>query len=149
MYNDRGDNMRTVHFGIEDLVGNLFITLKEYNYENIKISYHLIDIYSDILKKELKKVGLNSIFNLSRDNTFSFLARNSHLYTEYNDTYIRLITDMSIDDLIELYRGYLLLDAAITIESPTVKEAIVNAYNEELKNNKVKNRILNVYERKK
>ena len=134
-----------VHFSMDDLVGNLFITLKELGYDTDKISYHLIDVYSDILKVNLKEVGVISVFNLSRNHTNSFLNRNKHLYTEYNEKYISLVTDMSLDQLIELYHGYFQNRVILTICSDTVKEAVNNAYINELKENnsaKVKTKAL-------
>lgn len=118
-----------VHFSMDDLVGNLFITLKELGYDIDKISYHLIDIYSDILKANLKEVGIVPVFNLSRNHTNSFLDRNKHLYTDYNEEYIRLISDMSTDELIDLYRGYLSNKVVFTMCSNSVKEELQNAYN--------------------
>ena len=115
---------KIVNFNIEDLIGNLFITLKKAGYDTDEITFELLEEYRKILKIHFEKNDFTPSFFLSRDDTNRFLQENKDMYYLENDT-IYLINDASLEDLINKYHGYLPLDILkIIIDEHTINDTI-------------------------
>ena len=127
----------TYRLSMEDIVGNLFYTLKKGNVDVMEVSYKLIDKYAKIILEELNKVNINCWIDLSRDITNDFLEYNSDLYLDVKDdrnfsTGIALVSDLPINYFIEHYQGYLSLEILKVIIDDDVIKKVIDAYNEEI-----------------
>ena len=114
---------------LEDLIGNLLITLKSNGFDVTELSYDLIAKYENILAKELTNRGCKYCFKLSRDLTHEFLLKNSQYYEQSQDEKsIILVHDLDVEFLISKYRGYLSLNVLKTIISKEVVDKTLNVY---------------------
>ena len=125
-----------INLCLEDLVGNLFIYLKEWQEDTNKISYHLIEQYSKILEKYLKAANINPNFILSRNDTLVFLNKYQDYYEDLDRKYVRLKKDLTIDELIDMHRGIINYKALLVIISDEVITETKEYYEKETKNNK-------------
>ena len=138
-------NNTCVRLYIEDLVGNLYYSLKKRNIDNAYISYKLIDAYEHIIAEELDKLNIRYYFDLSRDKTNDFLFYNNDIYKDVLDERgfsigIELVKDLPVEYFIYHYQGYLTLDLLRIIIDDNIIDRVVDVYNEELG---TKKRILN------
>ena len=114
---------------IEDLVGNLFYTLKSNNIDVNEISYNLIEKYKCILADNFIKNNIHYRFNLSRDDTYQFLINNSKYYEESEDEKnIVLVHDYDASFFANRYQGYLSLEVLKTILDNEVIDKTIKAY---------------------
>lgn len=115
---------------IDELVGNLFFTLKKNLIPAKEVSFNLIEDYGDLLKNKLKDKNINVLLDLSRDNTIKFLAENRNLYTISEDNSSIIINDnTTLETLINKYHGYLPLDILLVILDGNVMSKTVEMYN--------------------
>ena len=129
-------NNNSVRLYIEDLVGNLYYSLKKRNINDTQISYTLINSYEQILAEELNKLNIKYYFDLSRDKTNDFLYYNNDLYKDIKDERgfsvgIELIKDLPLEYFIYNYQGYLTLDLLRIIIDDNTLDRVASAYNEE------------------
>ena len=117
-----------VNFEMDDLVGNLFVTLKMSGYDVNRISYHLLDEYINILFLHLQYKRIQTSFKVSRDFKQHFLQNNKDLYLESDEKYIDFIGNMSLDELIEKYCGVLSTKVMGIMHSEAVMREVVAAY---------------------
>lgn len=130
-YTYNGDDMNTSYnLYTDDLVGNLFLTLKRNNIETDKVSFELIEEYINILKEELRKKGINLSIHCSRNETNDFLERKNNLYRRC-DNYIEYVGDVPVEQLFEMYIGYLPLVVCSVIVSEYVVNTVIEKYNAE------------------
>ena len=117
---------------LQDLVGNLFITLKQAGINDDRLSYRLIDTYADLLLEELSKQHIDVYFRLSRELTDQFLDENQNLYEESADgKSIILLEDLSDSDLVKKYRGYLTVKVLIALVDKGLTIKVLQAYKED------------------
>ena len=117
---------------LQDLVGNLFITLKQAGINEDRLSYRLIDTYADLLLEELSKQHIDVYFRLSRELTDQFLDENQNLYEESADgKSIVLLEDLSASDLVKKYRGYLTVKVLIALVDKGLTIKVLQAYKED------------------
>lgn len=131
---------------IEDLVGNLFYSLKKRNIDTNQVSYKLVDAYENIIAYELDKLNLKCVFDISRDKTNCFLYYNKDIYVDVKDDNdfsigIALVNDLPIDYFIYNYQGYLTLDLLNIIINDNTIDQVIDAYNDEMKD---KSKILTI-----
>ena len=126
-----------VYFDMEDIVGNLLIILKSNGYDVDNVSYGLITEYCIILRDSLISKGINPIFRLSRNDTQEFLLRNRNMYTEDGNN-IKMIKKITLEELIDMYQGYLGLEVIKTMYHENLINKVINAYHMELEEKKVR-----------
>ena len=124
-----------IYFSYEDIVGNLFLTLRKLEIYDKKISFALIEDFRDLLYKSLEEKGYEPSHDFSRDTKNSFLSENADLYCCEDDTYIVLEKDLSTKQLTDMYVGCLNLDAIKIMESKDFKNAVLDVYEEEIVSN--------------
>ena len=98
----------TYRIQLEDLLANAFIEKLKLDNSDRFISYKEIDHYSEEMMKSIHEKGENVELYLSRDNTNNVLKEYCNYFRETVDGII-LKSDITIDDLINNFRGYLCL----------------------------------------
>ena len=109
---------------LEDLVANAFITLMRSNKlsEQRFISYYDIDRFGSSIIKALEEQGLHGRLYLGREQTENFLYYHEKYFHEIQKgdwTGIQLKSDITEQDLLEKYVGYLPLKLLLAIRSDT------------------------------
>lgn len=121
-----------INIYIDDLVGNLLITLKSNGFNAKKLSYELIENYGVTLRDKLLEKDINPSLILSRDGTDKFLFLNENLYSESDDKMsIIVIKNLSLDELILKYRGILSPELLYAMINKDVIAKTIAAYTEE------------------
>lgn len=128
-------NQNKINLLLEDLVGNIFIYLKEWGEDTNIISYHFIEEYGKILEKYLNAANIVPTFILSRNDTLVFLDKYQEYYEDLDRKYVKLRKDLTMDELIDLHRGIISVKALIVIVSDEVKSETKEYYEKEIKNN--------------
>ena len=131
----------TIYMEMDDLVGNLLITLLKEGYDVDKIPYSLIDEYTNILSNHFQENNIYPYFGLSRDLTYVFLLRNTDKYYEAEDHRIGLVRRFTVDELINMYQGYLSLEVLLVILDEDVVHETCEAYERYLGNNMDQNHV--------
>lgn len=102
---------------IEDLVANSLIELMQKKNKRFVTSEEVIKFGEkivDILNKEEKK----AILDLSRNKTYNFLYDNRNIFEQIDidgKTGYRVKDNITVEDLIDRFRGYLALDVLLAI----------------------------------
>ena len=99
--------------GIEDLAANALITLMSSDQEKRFVSYSDLEEYGNMVMQILTSKGKKAIFILSRKSTTVFFCDYSNIFEEIesnNQKGISLKEGVTVDDLIDRFRGYLSLD---------------------------------------
>ena len=129
--------VKTVYFEIEDLIGNLIFTLQREGYTVTKLSYSMIEEYKDILAGHFLDNGIYPYFGLSRDQTYNFLIKNQDKYYEIDEHNIGLVKQFTIEELAEMYQGYLALAVLKVILDDRVIQETCEAYDKYINKEKV------------
>jgi len=119
----------TYRIQLEDLLANAFIEKLKLDDSNRFISYKEIDRYSGEMMKFLYEKGEDVELYLSRDNTNNVLKKYCNYFIETVDGII-LKSDITIDDLINNFRGYLslfLMKEYISVYNKIKVENILNS----------------------
>ena len=98
----------TYQIHLEDLLANAFIERFRNNDTNRFISYKEIQTYADIVLKSIHSKNQLAELRLSRDRTNNVLETYSEFFEEVENG-IRLKPEITQDELIEEFRGYLSL----------------------------------------
>lgn len=102
---------------IEDLVANSLIEIMQKKNKRFVTSEEVIKFGEkivDILNTEEQK----AILDLSRNKTYNFLYNNRNIFEEINidgKTGYRVKDNITVEDLIDKFRGYLALDVLLAI----------------------------------
>ena len=133
----RPESDLTYKLYIEDLVGNLFYSLKKRDIDANQVSYKLISEYEYIIACELEKINIKCFFDVSRDKTNNFFYYNNDIYADIKDDRgfsiaVGLVNDLPIDYFINHYQGYLSLDLLKVIIADNTIDQVIAAYNEEI-----------------
>ena len=128
-------SFQKVNLVIEDLVRVLFAYLKEWGYEEDKISYSFIDQYSELLKEQMLKKQINPIFVMNRNKTALFYELKGDLYEDIDGHYVRLKRKMTLDELWEnASLGTFRLNVAHVFTSEELFRATKELYDNSFKN---------------
>ena len=114
---------------LETIVGNLFYTLKRNGYDTKKLSYSFIEQYADIIKNSLEEKGKQLFLNLSRDLKRQFLQDRRNIYGECDNKYIVLVKDLTVEELVHRYVGWLPFVIYSTVTNEEVIEKTIELYN--------------------
>ena len=111
---------------IEDLVSNLIIEFKVRNIKNY-VTYDEIDKYAANIIKQLRLENIDLIIDMNRYKTNRFFQVYSDFFEESKDeTKIILKENVSEEDLINEFRGYLPFNLLLTmIDDNVVTESII------------------------
>lgn len=105
-----------VYIGIEDLAANALIEIMANNANNRFVSYKELEDYGAEVVKFLNSKGEKAILILSRESTNDMFRNYSDIFeeTSYSDSLgIGLKSQITIDDLINKFRGYLAWDVLL------------------------------------
>lgn len=104
------------YIGIEDLAANALIELMKKN-ENRTITYQELESYGSAVVSLLNAQGEKAILVLSRDNTNAMFRNYSDFFREVEENGmpigISLKNGVSLENLIDRFRGYLALDVLL------------------------------------
>lgn len=112
---------------IEDLVSNALIEL--INKRNIReVSLHTVEKYGEAVIKYLNKHNDKALLMLSRDRTNSFIQRYENFFELKdieNSSIVILKDNITEDDLIKEFRGYLSLDVLMAFVNEECVKALI------------------------
>lgn len=117
-------NKRIYYLSLETIVPNAFIELLKRNQNTENIPLIVIEKYAHEVANKLKQNGNNIKYGLSRNNTNSFSINYSNYFTindlEDRPTTITLNKDITIEDLINHFTGYLPLELLLAFQNKEV-----------------------------
>ena len=105
-----------VYIGIEDLAANALIEVMSINDNTRFVSYTELENYGAEVVKFLNSKGEKAILILSRESTNDMFRNYSDIFEETlnNGTWgIELKSNITIEDLIDKFRGYLAWDVLL------------------------------------
>lgn len=105
-----------VYIGIEDLAANALIELMSKNDNNRFVSYTELENYGAEVVKFLNAKGEKAVLILSRESTSDMFRNYSDIFEEVlrNEILgIELKTNITVNDLINKFRGYLAWDVLL------------------------------------
>lgn len=103
------------YIGIEDLAANALIALLS-KQDRRFVSYEELEKYGETVVKVLNEQGEQAILILSRESTNAMFRNYSDIFEEYSDENgvgISLQKDITVDNLIDRFRGYLAWDVLL------------------------------------
>lgn len=119
-----------VYIGIEDLAANALIELISKDQDTRFVSYIELENYGSEVVKFLNSRGEKAILILSRDSTNDMFRNYSDIFEEAlcdDSLGIRLKEQVTLEDLINKFRGYLSWDVLLAfINEQTVAKLGVN-----------------------
>lgn len=104
-----------VYIGIEDLAANALIEILNSNNERM-VTYSDLEKYGAEVVKLLNKQGEKAILVLSRESTNIMFRNYSDIFEETSTATglgITLKSNVTVDDLIDKFRGYLAWDVLL------------------------------------
>lgn len=115
-----------VYIGIEDLAANALIERMANNANNRFVSYKELEKYGAEVVKFLNLKGEKAVLILSRESTNEMFRNYSDIFEEIyysNSLGIGLKSEITINDLINKFRGYLAFDVLLAfINKQTVSK---------------------------
>lgn len=113
---------------LDDLFYNLLKTLKEDDIDPKVLTHQEVCNYGKKLEEFAKNNGINIILLLSRDRTYQFYRNNYGIVEDDEQGAIKIIKNITKEELIGKYRGYLPLDVLLLIEDKNFKKAIIDEF---------------------
>lgn len=115
--------------GIEDLAANALIEIMDKKKDEASkfISYTKLEQYGLAVAKILSEQGEEAVLILSRDETRKMLRNYSDIFCESNqdgEDGIKLNENVTLDDLIAKFRGYLSLRVLLAFMEEKAKEIL-------------------------
>lgn len=115
--------------GIEDLAANALIEIMDKKKDEASkfISYTKLEQYGLAVVKILSEQGEEAVLILSRDETRKMLRNYSDIFCECNqdgEDGIKLNENVTLDDLIAKFRGYLSLRVLLAFMEEKAKEIL-------------------------
>ncbi len=109
-----------VYIGIEDLAANALIEVMSKDASKRFVSYEELESYGAEVVNFLNAKGEKAILILSRESTNAMFRNYSDIFEEivsYGKPGIQLKTDITIEELIIKFRGYLAWDVLLAFVS--------------------------------
>ena len=114
---------------LDDIVPNAFIELKKVDNSITSIPMKLIENYGEAVKDKIISNGDHARLCLNRNRTAYFLRR----YAKYfniieieNDSYVVLNDDISVEELIVLFRKFIEIDVLLAfMDKEVVDESLI------------------------
>lgn len=132
---------------IEDLFFNLLITLKKDDIDPKVLTHKEICDYGKKLVEFASTKEIKIVLSLSRDQTYRFYNDNYGVIEDNEHGGIKILKNLSTDELIYDYRGYLPLDVLLLILDKDFQKQVTQEfrYNHGIEDTPLKRMFINPY----